>query len=84
VVNHEYIQWGEVTKGDKEGNIHGNLTIDLEPPIQMVLPESEELQDCVLLQVGWPLCRYVPSSLQWWLFIAGTYQALLISSHLII
>lgn len=60
MVNHECIRCREATKGNKEGDIHGILISDLEPPIRMVLPGAEELQESVLLQVGWPLCELCP------------------------
>lgn len=71
---HRGKQWGEATKGNKEGDIHRIVIRDLEPPIQMVLSEAEELQECVPLQVGWPLCKLYSRQyiLLWWLFVSGT------------
>lgn len=85
IVNHDCIQWGEATKGNKEGDSHRILISDLEPPIQMVLPEAEELQECVLLQVGWPLCKLCfQQSAVVALPVRHMCELFLIISHLII
>lgn len=82
---HRGKQWGEATKGNKEGDIHRIVIRDLEPPIQMVLSEAEELQEYVPLQVGWPLCKlYSRQSAVVALRIRHMCELFLVSSHLVI